>query len=350
MENFAKMFEWTSNPFTYTIIPEVFVGYAKEMNDVFSAFKSGNKFSLLLGPTGSGKTTFLRALLTRFSKDEQVIYLPKPPKVSSEWIVVFNPIIKYGGFFRFPFKKKDLNIYNLGEQLNSRLKEKKCLLLIDECHEATIESLEWLRTLADHTDNLSIVLTALPNFENTLKNNLETLMKRINYRAELSNLSKSETREFIKKRIEFAGGDDIRPFTSSTVEYIYEKTGGFPREILKLCNSLLQKSVEKNITTIDIDFLEETANPPEKLTMDSLKSLPEKQRMILEMLKGKELTPAEITAQITLEDYKDRDNALRSANNLLRRLIEEKLVERVKAGKTYKYRLSNRMQTLMVSA
>ena len=350
MEAFARTFNWRGNPFTYTIMPEVFVGYQREVSEIISTFSNGGKVSLLLGPTGSGKTTFLRAMLPRFKQSEQVIYLPKPPKVSSDWITVFNPIVKYGGFFKMPFKKDSVSLYNLGERLNSKLKDKKIILLIDESHEATIESLEWLRALADHTENLSIMLAALPNFENTLNSSLETFMRRINNKTQLSNLSKSETREFIKKRIEFMGGDDIRPFTSGTVEYIYGKTGGFPREILKLCNSLLMKSSERGITTIDIDFLEESASPPEKLTLDSVNMLPEKQRKILELLKAKEMSPSEITAQIDLEDYKDRDNALRSANNLLRRLMQDRLVERVKAGKTYKYRLAGCVQTLMVSA
>ena len=344
------MFKWRANPFTFTIMPEVFVGYSKEMAGIISGFESGNKFSLVTGPTGSGKTTFLKAAMGKLNRSEHVMYLPKPPKVSSDWITVFNPVIKYGGRFRLPFGGK-VSLYNLGEKLNSSLQNRRCILLIDECHEATTESLEWLRALSDHTDNLSIVLAALPVFEDTLKEKLETFMRRISSRAELSSLSKPETREFIKKRIEFMGGDDIRPFTSSTVEYIFDKTGGFPREILRLYNSLLQKSAESGITTIDIDFLEEAGSvAAQRLSADTISSLPQKQRAVLDILKGREMTTAEITSHTALDDYKNRDIALRSANNLLKRLMDEKMVERVRCGRTYKYRLSGGAQTLMVSA
>ncbi len=348
-ERLMKLFNWERNPFTFQIIPELFVGYEKEMNKIVEGLNNGDKFSLLIGPTGSGKTTMLKNLLKRFSNCKHVIYLSKPPKDPKDWVTVFDPVIKRG-FFSF-FSRKKVNLYNLSDVLNKKLNGSKCLLFIDECHEASLDSLEWLRTLTDQVDNMMVVLAGLHIFENTLKNNLETFLKRISTKIELTNLTKSETRELIKRRIESVGGDDIKPFTHDILDYIYEKTGGFPREIIRVCDELIKTAVDKNISVIDSDFINEIAFPEMRVSLEKITTLPDRQREILETLSHHgELTPAEIIERMPTDGYKDRENAIRSVNNLLRRLMKDGFVERKKVGKAYKYKLVDKYKTLLVNA
>jgi len=346
-EKQLKLFRWNSNPFTFQITPSIFVGCTKELAEIATGIESGNKFSLLLGPTGSGKTTMLRFLEQKFNGRTKMIYLPKPPRDAKDWVAVFEKITKK----RLSFRKKSINLYNLNEHVNKALKNRKLLLFVDECHEASLESLEWLRTLADQVQNLSVVVAGLPVFESTLRSNLETFMRRVGSRIELGNLSKSETRELIKRRIENAGGEDIRPFSHNIIDYVYDRTGGFPREILRVCNELSIKAMERSITTIDLDFLKETDAPGTRFSAEKIAALPERQKLLLETLsKHGELTPAQIISKLDVEEYKDRENGVRSVNNVLRRLMKERLVERKKSGKAYMYRVSERFQTLLVNS
>jgi len=346
-----ESFGWGGNPFTFNIMPELFVGYNKEVDSILHSVNMGNKFSLLLGPTGSGKTTMLMMLMTKFQNYEHVVYIPKPPKDPTEWVTVFGKFTR-PGFPKSIFSKSNgVTLYNLSETLNKKLDGSKCVLFVDEAHEASTESLEWLRTITDQTTGLSIVLAGLPVFEGTLKDSLETFLKRMNARVELSTLTKSETRELIKKRIESRGGDDIKPFTPDSVGYIYERTGGFPREVIRLCNETAQDAAKRNITTVDMDFLKETEIPESRMSLEAISELPERQRVVLEALAEKgDLTPSEILKSVEIDGYKDNDNAIRSVNNLLRRLMKEKLVERTKRGKTYRYRVSGKYQSLTVKA
>ncbi len=346
-ERQLKAFNWSSNPFTFQITPSIFVGYSKELNEMAMGLQSGNKFSLLLGPTGSGKTTMLKHLERKFGGQTKIIYISKPPKDAKDWVTVFENITRS----RIPFRKKSINLYNLNEHVKKGLKGRKLLLFVDECHEASQESLEWLRSLTDHVDNLSVVLAGLPVFESTMKSNLETFMRRVGTKVDLGNLSRSETRELIKRRIELAGGDDIRPFSHNIIDYVYERTGGFPREVIRVCNELSLKALERDITTVDTDFLRETDAPEARLSADRISSLPERQKLMMETLaKHGELTPAQIISKLEIEEYKDRENGVRSVNNVLRRLMKEKLVERRKSGKAYVYKVSDRFQTLLVQA
>ena len=195
-------FGWGGNPFTFNIMPELFVGYNNEVDNILHSVNTGNKFSLLVGPTGSGKTTMLMMLITKFQNYDHVIYIPKPPKECSDWVKVFSKFTRSGLFKSLFSKDNGTTIYSLSNKLNDKLGNRKCVLFIDEAHEASVDSLEWIRAITDQTNGLSVVLAGLPTFENMLKDKLETLLKRVSEKVELSTLTKSEMRELIKKRIE----------------------------------------------------------------------------------------------------------------------------------------------------
>ena len=339
-----RNFNWNSNPFTFQITPSIFIGYRREVDEVLTGLQSGNKFSLVLGPTGSGKTTMLKSLEQRF-QGTKIIYISKPPKDPKDWVSVFEKITKRRLF------KRQINLYNLGEQVNKSLRGSKLMLFVDECHEASTESLEWLRALADQIDGLSVVMAGLPVFESSVKSSLETFMRRVGTKVEIGSLTRSETRELMKRRIETAGGDDIRPFSHNMVDYVYERTGGFPREVIRVCNELSLKAMERGITTIDMDFLMEAGAAEAKLSTEKLMSLPERQKLLIEVLaKHEELTPSQIISKMESDEYKDAENGVRSVNNILRRLMKERIVERKKRGKSYAYVLSEKYQTLLVRA
>jgi predicted ATPase len=265
--------------------------------------------------------------------------------------MVFDRLVRPGLLKSLLSRRDETNIYNLSEKVNRKLGSDRFLLFVDECHEASIDSLEWLRTLVDQIDNLSVLLAGLPVFDNTLKGSLETFSRRINTRTELGNLTKAETRELVKKRVESVGGDDIRPFTSRTIEHIYERTGGFPREVIRLCNELANNALKSNISTIDADFLKDVEAPVARVSMETVESLPERQKLIIDVMAGGgEFTPSDIVSSMGGEVYKNRDNAIRSVNNLLRRLMKDGFVERKRVGKTYKYVISGKFKTLMVEA
>jgi general secretion pathway protein A len=353
-EKGVRIFGWKENPFNFKILPDLLAGYKKEIRDLVQSLQNDYKVSMLIGPTGSGKTTILKYIAKNLGKDMKIFYLSKPPKKPEDLVRVFMNFIQPGFLEKLFSREKNVNIYNLSEWVNKKMKKKKMVLLVDEAHEASIETLEWLRTLADQIDNLSLIIAGLPTLENILRQNLETFMRRVNTRVELSNLTKTETRELIKMRIEWAGGEDIKPFTSETIEYIYEKTGGFPREVIRLCNELVQNALQENITTIDKNFIKEsgdvfTTTRNLKVTFQPLETLPTKQRRIIEILwKYGELTPTEIVDKMGVEDYKNKDNAIRSVNNILKRLVNEGSVIRKRRGKTYQYLLSEKMRTIVI--
>lgn len=353
-ERYVKLFGWEGNPFVFKILPDLFVGYEKEMKSLIENLSGGCKFSMITGPTGSGKTTMMKNIITKIKGYERVFYVPKPPNDPDEWKKIFTEIVR-PGFIRRIFtrpKTKDITIYEVGEWVNKATGSKRLLLLVDECHESTKESLEWLRTLTDQVDNLSLVIAGLPTFEKRLMEELETFRRRIENRLELTNLTSAETRELIKKRIEWMGGEDIKPFTSGSIQFIYDRTNGFPREVLRLCGELVGKSAENNLSTIDTDFITHM-QPGEgkRASMESVEELPYRQKGILQALStGGVMTPSQIAKGLGKEEYNDEGSAVRAVNNVLRRLMKDGMVIRERKGKTYRYRIAAKYQTMFVSA
>lgn len=227
------------------------------------------------------------------------------------------------------------------------------LLLIDECHEANLEALEWFRTLTDQIENIQLVMAGLNSFEGYLNDKLETLLSRVTTKIELSTLTFKEVKELVKKRIERVGGKGYDPFTEDIIEDIYERTGGFPREVLKICDKLVTNAMKENLEKIDdlSPINQKDKREEERISADFLEELPYKQREIIKILSKEErLLPSGVAEEIGYDNYKTKQHAVRSVNNILRRLMKGDYVTREKKGKGYVYSLSTKIRNLLVES
>ncbi|MFP4116115.1 MAG: AAA family ATPase [Candidatus Aenigmatarchaeota archaeon] len=336
------------NPFTLNIDPSLFVGYEEALKKLSLHIQEGRKFALVSGATGSGKTTLLKLLEKEFSGSHEILYLSKPPEYD-EMVDVFTEKVRPSFFQRlFGF---NVSVHELSGYLNEKLKE-TLLLLVDEVHEADVKVLQWLRTITDQVDEIQLILAGLPSIEDKLKGNVETLQSRITTKVELTTLTEEETRDLIERRIERWGGEDLGPFTEGCVKQIYDRTGGFPREVLKVCDKLINRAIEKDEKKIDeVGGLEgeDKGERDKRRGKDLLKELPYKQREIVKILSEEdELFPSEIAEKLGTDSYKTKQHAVRSVNNILRRLLKEDILKREKKGKGYIYSLDIKTKNLLV--
>jgi len=371
IDDWLKQMKWKENPFVLKIEPMLFVGYTEQLKRIVNHIREGHKVALVTGSTGSGKTTLLKLLENDLRDEYVVLYVPKPPK-KEEIVNLFLYKFKPSLFERL--FHVNVRLQNLPSYLNKKLGEKKLLVLLDETHEADIDTLEWLRAISDQVENMQIILAGLPTVDNILRKNLETLRSRIITHVELTTLTREHTHELIRKRIESVGGEGIKPFSEECIEEIYKKTGGFPREILKFCDKLVQDAIERgsfeihgteNVRVEEKPPAVKDENPevkehlPEKideilpieeeLNKDFLRNLPYKQRKIIDILSEVEdLYPSEIAERIGFDKYKSKQHAVRSVNNILKRLMRQGYVERKSKGKGFVYFLSIKIRNLLV--
>ncbi len=335
---------WSGNPFTFTILPELFVGYAEQTSKLLSAIEEKHKIVLIVGPTGSGKTTTLKWMSSHLPEKYDYVYIGKPPKHPEEFVQIFNE--KYGSWLPF-FRLK--NMYQIPSFLNKRIRKKHLVVMYDEAQESSVDILEWLRVLGDQVDNMSIVLSGLPSFENHVLDKLETLRRRIVVKIGLLSLTKEETANLIRKRIQKVGGtgDEFSPEAS---EYVYHKTGGFPREILRTCNDMIYQAMSEGRLKVTADYMEkepltEELAPPLKV----MEEMTPMQKDVMEMLL-KPMTPGQIANSMDLSKYKSRQHAVRSVNNILKRLMDDGIVERRRTDRAFVYQLKSHMKNLVVKS
>jgi len=350
-EYFFK-FNWSSNPFNLSIRPELMVGYSHQTDSLLSHIQNHHKFGLLVGPTGSGKTTLLLWLKAQLMAYEKFLpfYISKPPRKPENLILLFKLILGYN--FLDNIRQKNLTFYNIQKYIFRKLRKKHLVLLIDEAHEFSIQNLEWIRTIVDSIPNFCVIMAGLPVFENKLETKLPTLWMRINTKTYLNNLTRSETESLISKRIVSVGGDDINPFNTEVIDKIFETTGGFPREIIKTCDKLVSEAAGRNILNINSSFFDEviiSQNIPKPVELRL--SITGKQRKILKILnETPNLTPSNIVEKMDTGNYKSKDNAIRSINNILKRLFRDDMIQRKKMGNSFVYFLSGKAKTMLTEA
>lgn len=359
-QNFEK-WGWKENPFTLKIDPKLFTGYDHQVRAAMRHLNEKHKIALLTGPTGSGKTMMLKWI--EMHMPHGTIYLTKPPQKPEEFVDIFLQIFPVG-FWSKIFRVKP-SLYSLPKYLNKKTEKNHLVFLIDEAHETNKDVLEWLRVLTDQIDSMSLVVAGLPNFENTLKS-LETFDQRITTRISLNALEKDETKDLIRKRIENVGGSGTIPFSEAAIDRIYSRTGGFPREVIKMCNRLVNTALEKELDIIDEKDIEEHREielpkvrvdepkvtfSPKPPSEEQFRGLPYKQGKIVEVLSRKDwLTPTAISEELGYEKYKSKNHAIRSVNNILRRLMLDGFVQREARGKAFMYALTPKVKTLFVES
>ena len=95
MSLLTKKLGWKENPFTLKINPLLFTGYKSQIEAVKRHLEEDHKISLIIGPTGSGKTSILKWFESNLD-NYTLLYISKPPKKSEEFIGIFIDIFRPG--------------------------------------------------------------------------------------------------------------------------------------------------------------------------------------------------------------------------------------------------------------
>jgi len=198
---------------------------------------------LLTGEAGSGKTTLLRFILLTLNQMGKGI-LPA---------VVFNVNFSSGAeivdivmqsFGLLPMASKTQSLGQFHNFLREKQGEgQKPWLIIDESQNLSREALEEVRMFSnlqsDEQALLHIMLVGQPELRARLgQPNLGSFSQRIAVNYHIEPLTAAEVNEYIKYRLDKAGGrTDI--FEPEAVDLIFQASAGIPRSINLLCDAAL---------------------------------------------------------------------------------------------------------------
>jgi hypothetical protein len=113
-----------------------------------------------------------------------------------------------------------------------------------------------------------------------------------------------------------------------------------------MCDELINEAILK-----DTDVSEELVSKEEieeYVYPSIIEKMTPMQKQVIDLLSKNSLSPGQIVDSIGIEKYKSRQHAVRSINNIVKKLYEEGYLERAKADKTYIYSLSGKLRTIVV--
>ena len=215
-------------------------------------------FCVISGEPGAGKTTILRAMLERVSDDVTIG-------------LITNTHQSFGGLLDWVLSAFDLHRPNLTHVemhqvfmdylIKEYANDRSVLLIVDEAQNMSADSLEELRMLSNvNTEKdqlLQIVLAGQPALKDMLrKPELMQFAQRIAVDYHLDPLSLEETCGYIQHRL-FTSGAKKDVFTPAACARIYNYSGGSPRLINLLCETVLVYGFADQLEVIDVDLVDE---------------------------------------------------------------------------------------------
>ena len=138
---------------------------------------------------------------------------------------------------------------------------RRCLLIVDEAQNLSVEALEELRMLSNFQLGahplLQTLLLGQPEFRDTLMNSdrLEQLRQRVIATHHLEAMDANEVQPYIEHRMKCVGWEGNPAFDQRVYAEIFAETGGVPRRINQIVNRLLLLGAVENRTRIDSAML-----------------------------------------------------------------------------------------------
>jgi general secretion pathway protein A len=211
-------------------------------------------FVQLTGEVGTGKTTLCRCLLEQLPPEVTVALILNPRLSVVEFLATACDELRVA----YPAGTTSIKVLvdSLhGCLLDAHARGRRCVLIVDEAQNLSVEVLEQVRLLTNletATEKLlQIILIGQPELLRVLgQPQLRQLAQRITARYHLEPFSARETRAYIRHRLQVAGGSGAL-FTPAAMRWVCHLSDGVPRLINILCDRALLGAYAHDRTRVD---------------------------------------------------------------------------------------------------
>lgn len=250
-------------PFSLTPDPRFLyftASHREVMANLHYGIQHGKGLIVATGEVGTGKTTMLRAMISRLDRSVLTSYIFNPGLTVPE---LYQHLAADFGFA--PYTSKADALQKFGRLLMMRhSRGLRTVLVVDEAQGLPRELLEEIRLLLNfetYTEKqLQIVLTGQPELRTLLNSaDLRQLKQRISLRCEIKPIKTDEVSGYIRTRLKVAGATRLDLFTPDAVALIYRASEGIPRLINNICDNALLSGYAANARTISAEIISEVA-------------------------------------------------------------------------------------------
>jgi len=258
---YSSYFQIDTAPFAQN--PDTdFLWFGKEQERVIAVLREGVReqvgLQLLIGGSGAGKTTLLGEFMAGLGTD---VLSARIVVLGDYRLELYNAISKGLGLEKEFGSKVEFLVEFSHFLKKSNESGKRILLVVDDAQGLGQELLEELRMLSniEHEKErlVCIVLSGNSDFGERIKEPENSILrKRIGGSAVVSPLGNEDVGEYIRHRLQVAGGDE-RLFTREAVGAIRRQFSGGYAEINEICECCLLAAASKELPAIDADIVEE---------------------------------------------------------------------------------------------
>lgn len=243
---YEEFYGLTDKPFQTNPDPAFYFGsrqHRRAMAYLEYGLHRNEGFIVITGEIGAGKTTLVRSLLGKLDPEQYVA-----AHLVSTQLDADNALRLVASAFGVPTAaetKADMLVALEAYLVGLYRAGKRCLLVVDEAQNLSMQAVEELRMLSNFQLNthalLQSFLVGQPEFRYTLQSpQLTQLRQRVIAACHIGPMDGNETRAYIEHRLTRCGWTGNSPsFSDDAFPAIFEGSGGIPRRINLVCDRLL---------------------------------------------------------------------------------------------------------------
>ena len=252
---YETYFNMAHTPFTRNVPPEMLY----ESPAIGAAFDrlcyvaDRQLFAVVTADSGCGKSTLIRRFADSLPKDKYILLYLSDSKLTPKWFYkgILDQLGMESKFYRGDSKRQ---LQEAIEYIRG-VQKKQLVCVLDEAHLLEKETLEEFRFLLNyHFDSespMALVLVGQTELWDKLKlQRYAAVRQRIDVNCVLRHLDRSETEEYIRSHLRYAGGrEDL--FTDIAMDVIQQGSSGIPRMINRICEKSLMYASQQGKRLID---------------------------------------------------------------------------------------------------
>ena len=255
---FDDFYGLTGRPFQLTPDPNFYfesTTHRKALSYLGYGLAQSEGFIVITGEIGSGKSTLVAHLMQKIDRDQMTVGQVVTSNLDGEELV-HVAAQSFGLDVEGHDKASALGA--IENFLHEEAREgRRCLLVVDESQNLSVEALEELRMLSNFQLGshplLQLLLLGQPEFKQVLAQHgeLEQLRQRVIAAHHLEAMEPGEIEPYIKHRLECVGWQGNPDFDQRVFAELYSATGGIPRKVNQVVTRLLLLGAVEQRSRID---------------------------------------------------------------------------------------------------